>query len=149
MSAHPAPGAAIDGLLVIDHARNLEAVDAREFRYHRREIALSNLGFAGEVPALARQADIPLYVYEARTEHPPVEGPCAILRSYLDAVMQGFLHEFGEAGLHRFVDETEAFDMPIHEDRHAPVYARAVTLTPAEVVLFDAALSSRQAARKS
>tara|TARA_R110002020_G_scaffold86758_2_gene214206 strand:+ start:9302 stop:9967 length:666 start_codon:yes stop_codon:yes gene_type:complete len=141
LSAHPDPGSAIDGLLVIDRAENLEAVDAREFRYHRRSIGVDALDFGGEVPALAARADIPLHVYEARTEHPPADGPAPILRSYLDAVMQGFLVEFGKAGLSRFVAETAGFDRPVLEDREAPRYARAVDLSPAEIALFDAALA--------
>ncbi|KGF66678.1 hypothetical protein LL06_26660 [Hoeflea sp. BAL378] len=141
LSAHPEPGSAIDGLLVIDRAENLDAVDAREFRYHRRDISLADLDFGGAAPALAARADIRLHVYEARIEHKPVEGPAPILRSYLDAVMQGFLNEFGADGLRRFVTETAGFDRPVLEDREAPRYARAVDLSPAEIALFEAALA--------
>tara|TARA_R110002020_G_scaffold34066_19_gene103629 strand:- start:5529 stop:6230 length:702 start_codon:yes stop_codon:yes gene_type:complete len=141
LSAHRAPGAGIDGLLVVDFAENLAAIDAREFRYHRRDISLAELAFATGVTGIGAQLDIGLHVYEARIEHPPVAGPSAILRSYLDAVMQGFLREFGAGGVHRFVAETDAFHMPVHEDRHAPLYPRAVRLTAAEIELFDAALS--------
>ncbi|MBC7283114.1 gamma-glutamylcyclotransferase family protein [Hoeflea sp.] len=148
LSAHPDPGSAIDGLLVIDLADNLTSVDAREFRYHRRLIGVDALDFGGEIPALARRAEIPLHVYEARIEHPPVAGPSPILRSYLDTVMQGFLCEFGETGLSRFVAETEAFDRPVLEDREAPLYGRAVALSPGEIALFDAVLApSRGRAR--
>ena len=135
LSAHPAEGFSIDGLLVIDFAVNLADVDTREFRYHRRDIALVDLEFTDTGHGLG--ADITLHVYEARTEHPPAEGPAPILRSYLDAVMQGFLREFGADGLHRFVAETDAFHTPIHEDRASPLYPRAVRLSPAEMELFD------------
>ncbi|MDF1607409.1 gamma-glutamylcyclotransferase [Hoeflea sp. YIM 152468] len=153
LSAHPvveppsglAPKAGIDGLLVIDFAENLAAVDAREFRYHRRDISLADLTFASGVPAPAAgvAAQIRLHVYEARHEPPPVNGPSPILRSYLDAVMQGFYREFGPEGVHRFVTETHAFDTPIHEDRHAPLYPRAVKLSPREIGVFEAALGRR------
>lgn len=135
LSAHRAEGFSIDGLLVIDFAVNLADVDTREFRYHRRDIALADLEFTE--PGHSLGADITLHVYEARTEHPPAEGPAPILRSYLDAVMQGFLREFGADGLHRFVAETDAFHTPIHEDRAEPLYPRAVRLSPAEMELFD------------
>jgi len=138
LSAHRAEGFSIDGLLVIDFAVNLAGVDTREFRYHRRDIALSDLEFTDPVHGLG--ADITLHVYEARVEHPATVGPAPILRSYLDAVMQGFLREFGAAGLHRFVSETDAFHTPIHEDRTQPLYPRAVSLSPEEVELFDVVL---------
>lgn len=147
LSAHRAEGSAIDGLLVIDLAVNLPAIDAREFRYHRRDIALGELAFdAGRIErgtGLRLDPGTRLHVYEARTEHPETAGPSPILRSYLDAVMQGFLREFGEEGVHRFVAETGAFHLPIHDDRRAPLYPRAVRLTPAETELFDLALGRR------
>ena len=143
LTAHRAESAAIDGLLVIDFAVNLPGIDAREFRYHRREITLADLEFDSTDAAHGLDADISLHVYEARIEHPPAGGPTPILRSYLDAVMQGFLREFGAAGLHRFVSETDAFHMPIHEDRAAPLYPRSVSLSAAEIELFDAALGAR------
>lgn len=138
LTAHRAEGASIDGLLVIDFAVNLAGVDTREFRYHRRDIALADLEFTD--PGHGLGAGITLHVYEARVEHPAADGPAPILRSYLDAVMQGFLREFGPDGLHRFVLETDAFHTPIHEDRAQPLYPRAVSLSPEEVELFDVVL---------
>ena len=147
LTAHRAEGAAIDGLLVIDLAVNLPVVDAREFRYHRRDITLAELTFDAarteRDTGLRLDPGTRLHVYEARTEHPETVGPSPILRSYLDAVMQGFLREFGEGGVHRFVAETGAFHMPIHEDRHQPLYPRAVALSAAEAELFDLALGRR------
>jgi hypothetical protein len=142
LSVEPAADQAIDGLLVLDLADNLVHVDAREFRYHRRTIALADLELTGPAAAELSDAAIALHVYEARSDPPPVRAPSHILRSYLDAVMQGFLKEFGPDGLHRFVTETGGFHTPIHEDRHAPLYPRAVSLSRAEIELFDAALSS-------
>ncbi|MEQ8589714.1 MAG: gamma-glutamylcyclotransferase family protein [Roseitalea porphyridii] len=150
LSAGRAADAAIDGLLIVDYAHNLAAVDAREFHYHRRRISLDDLEFA-ELSGIAGSglhethgpgSGIALYVYEGRTDLPHAPGPAPILRSYLDAVMQGFLREFGEAGLHRFVAETGAFHTPIHEDRDAPLYPRAVTLSADEADLFEAALAT-------
>ncbi|MGJ8570248.1 MAG: gamma-glutamylcyclotransferase [Hoeflea sp.] len=141
LSVHRAEGFSIDGLLVIDLAVNLVGIDAREFRYHRRDIGLADLEFTD--PGHGLGADITLHVYEARVEHPAADGPAPILRSYLDAVMQGFLREFGPEGVHRFVAETDAFHMPIHEDRHAAIYPRAVSLSASEIALFDAALGRR------
>lgn len=147
LSAHRASAtnreAGIDGLLVIDLFENLPEIDAREFRYHRRDISVADLHFAGPAGSQGFGAEVRLHVYEARIEHPPAQGPSEILRSYLDAVMQGFLREFGPDGVHRFVSETGAFDMPIHEDREAPLYPRAVTLRSDEAELFELALGRR------
>lgn len=136
--------AAIDGLLVIDQAENLPKVDAREALYHRRDIMPDALEFQNrELAGLAhdlQSGGVRLYVYEARGELEQVQGERVILRSYLDAVLQGFAREFGSQGVHRFVAETGAFHTPILEDRHAPIYPRAVPLSPAEKALFDAAL---------
>ncbi|WP_394689080.1 gamma-glutamylcyclotransferase family protein [Hoeflea sp.] len=143
LTAERAADQAIDGLLVIDLADNLGHVDEREFRYHRRDLTLDDLEVSDLSLSELSGGGIALHVYEARSEPLPVSGPSHILCSYLDAVMQGFLNEFGTAGLHRFVAETDAFHTPIFEDRHAPVYPRAVSLSREEIEVFDAALTSR------
>lgn len=145
LTAHRDPEAAIDGLLILDRAENLGSLDAREFRYHRRRLDPADLVFAGARPDI----DCALHIYEARMELPAMAGAPLILRSYLDVVMQGFLREFGETGVARFVAETGAFDTGIHEDREAPVYSRAVRLGASETTMFDAALSARAATRPS
>lgn len=125
-------GAACDGLLVVDKAENLAAVDAREARYRRVRLSPAALAPRGILPR-----DCPLYVYEAVPDLPLHREPPKILRSYLDAVMQGFFVEHGEDGLRRLIAETEGFDTPIHDDRHEPVYPRAIALSAAERDLFD------------
>lgn len=135
-------GAAIDGLLVIDLAENLAAVDAREIHYHRREVSANDLTFTGARLACA----CPLYVYEAREDVPAVAGTPLIWRSYLDAVLQGFRVEHGLDGVHRFLAETEGFDYAIAEDRAAPLYPRAVGLDGEEIGLYDAVTARLKAA---
>jgi hypothetical protein len=127
--------AGIDGMLVIDRLDNLPSVDEREHRYQRVEIGNADLSFYAEAPEIA----FPLYIYEARFEEEERHSS-RIIRSYLDAVMQGFHREFGEAGLHRFIKETDDFHHLFHEDRHAPAYPRAVTLAADEQQLFETVL---------
>ncbi len=136
LTAERCEGAAIDGMLVVDRLENLPAVDERENLYRRNSISLGDLAFTGTAPEL----DCPLFVYER--DYEPEEGVAAspILRSYLDAVMQGFLTVFGPEGLARFVAETHNFALPIHEDRDNPVYPRSVTLGEGEADLFERAL---------
>ncbi|MAY63047.1 MAG: gamma-glutamylcyclotransferase [Rhizobiales bacterium] len=139
LTSERAEGAAIDGLLVVDRLENLPDVDQRENLYRRNAITLSDLAFTGAAPP---DLDFPLFVYERNYE--PEEGPepSPILRSYLDAVMQGFLSEFGKDGLARFISETHGFDLPVHEDRDDPVYPRSVALAVGEADLFAELLRS-------
>ncbi|MFP1633306.1 gamma-glutamylcyclotransferase family protein [Zhengella sp. ZM62] len=132
LSVTPDPDAACDGLLVVDRVENLPALDRREGRYHRRLVDRAAMPAASSLPEAC-----PVYVYEAMTHLPAHRDPPRILRSYLDVVMQGFLREHGRAGLERFIAETSRFDIPIHEDRHDPVYPRHVAVTARERVLFE------------
>lgn len=138
LSVRPDETAICDGLLVIDRAENLSAVDAREARYRRIAIDPADLIIDRVLPA-----DFPVWLYVADETLPPHREPPAILRSYLDAVLLGFTLEHGEDGLHRFLAETEGFDTPIHDDREAPVYPRAVSLEAHHAGLIEAALAAR------
>jgi hypothetical protein len=130
--------ASCDGLLIYDLAENLPAIDEREARYRRHPVPLERLEAAVSVPN-----GCPVFVYQAQDAVPPHPQPPKILRSYLEAVLQGFLHVHGEEGVRRFLEETDGFDTPIHDDRPAPLYPRAVILGEAERTLFDAFLQGR------
>lgn len=141
LSVRPEPTASCDGLVVLDRAENLAAVDAREARYWRVALDAGSLETAAPLPD-----GLPLYLYVAQTDIPPHPEPPMILRSYLDAVLQGFLAEHGEAGARRFLAETEGFGTPVHDDRDRPIYPRAVDLAAHEAALFDTLLAGpRQA----
>ncbi|WP_235679299.1 gamma-glutamylcyclotransferase family protein [Aquibium microcysteis] len=142
LSVRPEPQSACDGLVVLDRTENLAAVDAREARYRRVAIAPGSLETAEPLPE-----GLPLYLYVAQTDIPPHREPPMILRSYLDAVLQGFLAEHGEGGVRRFVAETEGFDTPVHDDRPQPIYPRAVALAAHEAALFDALIARPGAAK--
>lgn len=133
------PGAVTDGLLVVDRAENLPAVDLREAHYARRALRPDEVMLLeGSLPD-----GCPLYVYEAHAAIPAHDGACPIYQSYLDAVLQGFLAEHGEAGLREFVFGTGGFETPVLADRAAPIYPRAVKLAAAEQELIDALLTER------
>ncbi|WP_113155387.1 gamma-glutamylcyclotransferase family protein [Nitratireductor sp. OM-1] len=136
LSVRRDPASVIDGLLVIDRAENLPAVDLREERYQRVSLAPADLELSADLPA-----DCPLRVYEANLVHAPVR--LEIIQSYLDAVLQGFLREYGRSGVERFVSETEGFDAEILADRKTPTYPRAVVLSDEEKSLFDAILMQK------
>lgn len=138
LSVREEPGAECEGLLVIDRAENLAAVDAREARYNRILIPDGHLRTERPLPE-----GCPAYVYVADETIPPHPEPPMILRSYLDAVLQGFLHVHGEEGVRKFVAETYGFETLIHDDRAEPVYPRSITLTEAEQLLFERHLAEK------
>lgn len=123
------------GVVVTDHVDNLAALDAREARYDRHQVAVQELHLhEGDHP------DMPVYVYQARDAIPPHRDPPHILQSYLDAVMMGLLEVHGEAAVADFIATTDGFDYPIHRDRGSPVYPRAIGIGAEERALFDAML---------
>jgi len=130
----------IDGLLVFDRLENLQAIDAREAHYERRPVSAQDVElYEGRVPEGCE-----IFIYEAHTALPDHHGEaCPILQSYLDAVLQGFLAEHGETGLRSFVLDTDGFETAVLADRDAPVYPRAVVLTPYERALIDTLLAER------
>ncbi len=129
-----------DGLLIFERRENLAAVDQREARYDRVPVSREALDTKSDLPD-----DFEGYVYVAQRELPPHPQPPMILQSYLDAVMQGFLVEHGEAGLRRFVTETGEFHIPVQRDRDDPIYPRSVVLSEEERSLFDALLAEQVA----
>jgi choline dehydrogenase-like flavoprotein len=128
-------GGGCDGMLVVDRMSNLAAVDRREAPYRRVRLEASEIECRRPLPS----CDI--YVYEV-VSGAACPAPPLILRSYLDAVMQGFWTEHGGAeGLKRFVEETDGFHMAIHDDRRAPRYPRAVVVDHLQATAFDSALA--------
>ena len=92
--------------------------------------------------SLVHWIGIVLFVYVAQPEAGNAQA--RILRSYLDVVLRGFHGHFGEQGIERFIDTTANFDWPIHEDRHEPVYPRAISVHDHEVSLFERHLPARR-----
>jgi len=134
LGIHPEPSSAIDGLLIIDRAENQEALDIREVSYQK--IKIEKMDFIHNNNALSEYSNLNIYTYL-----PPRVNKTAksvkILRSYLNVVMQGFYREFDEAGVQRFLDSTDKFDLPIQEDRDTPLYPRNQKLTEFETKLFN------------
>lgn len=120
----------IDGLILCDYSTSLSSLDEREHNYTRRSISFSDFTYHDSFTPLV--CDCYLYTCDF-TER----GEGSIIRSYLDAVCQGYLREFGELGLSRFISSTYNFALPITEDRDSPLYPRAITLTSVERSLLD------------
>ncbi|WP_375260452.1 gamma-glutamylcyclotransferase family protein [Palleronia sp.] len=131
LTARPVPGSEIDGLIAPVPGHDWAALDQREAGYDR--VPASKIRH--EMDAAPHVA---VYSIPARTDD---RESCPILLSYLDVVVQGFLAEFGEAGVARFFKTTDNWSLPVADDRAAPLYPRAQELAAAEVTLVDRWLS--------
>ncbi len=114
------PETAIDGLAAVVPGGDWAALDAREVAYLRAPL--------NEGPSIYH---IPDGLHGPATETHP------ILLSYLDVVVQGYLHRFGAEGVARFFATTRGWDAPIRDDRTEPLYPRAQSLTGSETALVD------------
>lgn len=132
------PGCTIDGLVAAVPDADWAALDLREAGYARLSSGGAVTHNIAPAPDIAHYAVPP-----AKTGVP---GDHAILLSYLDVVVQGFLREFGETGVQAFFDTTDGWDTPVLNDRATPRYPRHKTLLPTETALVDhhlARLSAR------
>ena len=142
LSVQPSDRSEIDGMLVEDCSSVLPELDIREALYDRHNLETAMLSFTDKEVRTANATSntdaAPHYIYVAQDEYRTavLQSPPVILRSYLDAVMQGFLRAFGENGLSRFVETTAKFHFPVLEDREAPIYPRSVKISNDEKALF-------------
>lgn len=131
LSAEPAEGAEIEGLVAAVPGSDWAALDLREHAYDRH-----TLPGHGVAHPIAREIDVQIYAVPPRVAAAPtVRHP--ILLSYIDVVVQGFSCEFGEEGVGRFFDTTAGWEAPILDDRTAPRYPRTQKLSAAETELVD------------
>ncbi|MBZ8118335.1 gamma-glutamylcyclotransferase [Roseovarius sp. LXJ103] len=134
LTAVRAPGHAIDGLLAPVAAEAWPALDLREAGYERVDAAaMITHGLPG-APRIA------VYAVPEAAHRPPAPSH-AVRLSYLDAVVQGYLAEFGEAGAQAFFETTDGWDTPILDDRAAPLYPRHCALSRHERAFVDAQLA--------
>ncbi len=129
LSVVPDPETAILGLIAAVPGGDWTALDQREAGYAR-------LSSGGAVThPVASDLDIAHYAVPPETQGETTRNTIAL--TYLDVVVQGFLHEFGTDGVTHFFDTTDGWDTPILNDRAAPVYPRHQSLTAAETALVD------------
>ena len=131
LSVIEAPGTQIEGLIASVPGGDWAALDAREHAYARH--ALRDVHHD-------RPAATAVMIYQVDPRHIAPTGRHPILLSYLDTVAQGFLREFGEAGVARFFETTQGWEAGIRNDRAAPLYPRAQVMTDRERALVNAAL---------
>ncbi|MCR9124725.1 MAG: gamma-glutamylcyclotransferase [Rhodobacteraceae bacterium] len=129
LTARPAPGCRIDGLIAAVPGADWAALDLREAAYDRVACA-AQIG-QGALP----HDDVAVYAVRDARGADPEGGP--ILLSYLDVVVQGYLREFGEDGAARFFDTTEGWQVGVLDDRSAPRYPRHQKLAAHERAFVD------------
>lgn len=135
LTAVPDAGSIIDGLVAAVPNNDWAALDVRERAYLRQDATHQVRHEMNHDPEVA------IYAIETDAHHPPTaQNP--ILLSYLDVVVQGYLAEFGEAGVTRFFETTDGWGGPILNDRADPIYPRAQILSDGECALVDQLLAS-------
>lgn len=133
LSVRPDPTCSIAGVLVEEPMKNLASLDEREVRYQRLRVE-------AETRASKQQSS---YVYQALKEHSEWGSADApICLSYVDCVLQGVIHRFGEEALQAFFETTDGWHVPILNDRSQPIYPRAIKLSVSETELIDAHLKA-------
>lgn len=135
LTAVPDPANTIDGLIAAVPHGNWAALDIRERAYLRHDATHQINHEVNHDPEIA------IYAIATDAHHPPTaQNP--ILLSYLDVVVQGYLAEFGEAGVVRFFETTDGWGGPILDDRADPIYPRAQNLSNGEIALVDQHLAN-------
>jgi len=130
LTAVPAPGHVIDGLVAHVPDDDWAALDEREHAYDRSPVTKAT------DHAVPRDVHVQVYAI-AHGKHGLPDTTHPVLLSYLDVVVQGYLREFGEAGVARFFDTTDGWDAPILNDRSNPTYPRAQSLNREESAYVD------------
>ncbi|MCF7699306.1 gamma-glutamylcyclotransferase family protein [Loktanella sp. M215] len=126
LSVDPAPGVTLDGIAARVPGADWLALDAREAAYTRIDVSETlGLGCPAAVYRVSDGLTLP-----TTTGH-------MILRSYLDVVVQGYFRVFGPTGVSDFFDTTTGWEVGIKDDRAAPLYPRAQTLSDIETAQVD------------
>lgn len=142
LTVRPKQGAAIRGMMVLDRKKNLPWLDDREWHYNRNTLEEGSF-----TPDQAQFVPHDTFMYSVKTEHYEwgnEDHP--ILLSYLDCVIAGFHRVWGEAGIRHFFETTEGWSqVPVMNDRAAPIYPRAVTISTDLAVRVDSLLEQHGA----
>ena len=129
LTVYPDPDSAINGVVIAQPVDSLPALDQREGQYTRHAVE------AGAAERLDPRPDgwpAP-FVYVGNDEHRrPGDADHPIMLSYLDVVIAGFLRTFGASGADHFLQTTDDWHVPVLDDRTAPRYPRALSLSASE-----------------
>ncbi len=130
LTVEPDMGAEIEGLIAAVPQQSWAALDERERSYDRISVAHQ------VTHDLTHSPEVAVYSIPEGTHAAP-DLSCPVLLSYIDVVVQGYIREFGEAGARRFFTTTSGWEVPVLDDRRAPVYPRHQVLEAREQDLVD------------
>jgi gamma-glutamylcyclotransferase (GGCT)/AIG2-like uncharacterized protein YtfP len=130
LTATPCAHSEIQGLIAAVPGHDWAALDARELGYDRHHASHQIRHDTG------RDIAAQIYAVDPQKHESPAEV-LPIYLSYLDVVVQGYLREFGEDGVVAFFETTDGWQMPVEDDRAAPLYPRAQLLSREERALTD------------
>lgn len=131
LSVEPCTETEIAGVIARVPGADWAALDEREAAYDRQDVSHQVTGGV---------AGASVAVYQVSTAAAPTrEHP--ILLSYIDVVVQGYLHHWGEDGALAFFETTSGWNAPILNDRAAPRYPRHQALSAAERGTVDRLLT--------
>lgn len=133
LSVAPYPDTTLLGVVARVPNADWAALDQREAAYQRHDVTAAT-DHDGPKATTA--------VYQVDTAHMVGSGDHPILLSYIDVVVQGYLRVHGHAGVAHFFDTTDGWDIPILDDRAAPIYPRHQTLHDEERDLVDSHLAA-------
>lgn len=137
--------AGIDGVVVRLPVEHLPQLDAREAGYDRLSLPLSDFDLSDE---LLQQMDDEgvenIMVYRSQTVNRTLaDQDNPVLLSYVDCVMAGYLHRFGEQGVQDMVSSTRGWERPLFDDRSDPFYPRWVEVNDNSRQYFDSLIMAQ------
>ena len=130
----PDPAGAILGTVIAQPKHHETALHEREAHYQRRALDESTVDWLDDRPAEWPDP----FIHVGISEHHRRGGKGhPVLLSYVDTVIAGFQHEFGEDGPRHFAETTLDWHVPVLNDRKAPHYSRAISLPDEELAKVD------------
>ncbi len=139
LSIEPSPEVAVEGVVVRLELDKLPQLDQREAGYDRLVLPASDFDLPEDLlEQMAREGMEEIMVYRSQEHNrglADAENP--VLQSYVDCVMAGYLHRFGEEGVNALVSSTRGWECSLFNDRTEPFYPRWVEVSSADQQYFD------------
>lgn len=139
LSIEPSPEVAVEGVIVRLDLDKLPQLDEREAGYDRLVLPASDFDLPEDLQEqMAMEGIEDIMVYRSQEQNrglADAENP--VLQSYVDCVMAGYLHRFGEEGVNALVSSTRGWECSLFNDRTTPYYPRWVEVSPADQQYFD------------
>ena len=139
LSIEPSREVAVEGVVVRLELDKLPQLDQREAGYDRLILPASDFDLPEELlEQMATEGMDEIMVYRSQEHNrglADAENP--VLQSYVDCVMAGYLHRFGEEGVNALVSSTRGWECSLFNDRTEPFYPRWVEVSSADQQYFD------------